>query len=565
MQASSDDSPRCLRDIPVRILLAAALLLVCFVVQASVAARRDSVTIDEFVHLPVGLYSIYTGDFRQDPINPPHTRMIAALGLLSNPPAFNPEVGTPHWGMGYQLMQMNAENYHDIFVRGRTMIIALAALVGVLVFVWANALYGAQAALAALFLFAFSPSMLAHGHLVTLDLAGALGFCLTAFATWRWLDRPTWLNAALSGAALAAATLLKLSGFVLVAAVVLLVAVRALGERNRDDPTLVRWFALLSVAGLATLFVLNAGYAFDGTFALLSSAKLDPNGTLASLAGSYPWLRLPLPIPFIDGIDMILNVGKEQEPSFFLAGTLSSEGWWYYHLAAFAMKTPLVLVVLTVVSFGAWVTGVAPGKRVYCLFVPVALLFLSNSLFNSLQIGVRHVLSVYPLLFIAASPWIVRGVRAYASQRRRVWAYVTAAALLWYAGGTLVVGPRYLQYFNELAGGASGGHEMLVDSNIDWGQDLIRLSEYMDDEGIDRINLTYFGRVHPSVYGVSFIPLEDQSAHGKTAISASFLMGRPYFWYKRGRMGWVKHNTYTWLQTHEPIARAGSMFIYDLP
>jgi hypothetical protein len=565
MADGNDDSARRLRDISPRMVVVAFLLLACFVVQASIAARRDSVTIDEFVHLPVGLYSIYTGDFRPDPINPPHTRMIAALGLLSNPPAFNPEKGAPHWGMGYQLMQLNADTYQDIFVRGRSMIIVLAVLVGILVFVWAHALYGAEAALAALFLFAFSPSMLAHGHLVTLDLAGALGFVLTAFATWRLLDRPSIARAAVAGAALAVATLLKLSGFVLVAAVVVLVAIRAFTERKRDDPSPAHWLGLLSTSGLSTLFVLNAGYAFDGTLAPLSAATLAPGGLLAGLAADHPWLRLPVPIPFINGVDMILNVGKEQEPSFFLAGTLSSEGWWYYHLAAFAMKSPTVLVLLTFLSFGAWMTGNAPGKRVYCVFVPVALLFASNSMFNSLQIGVRHVLSVYPLLFVAAAPWVVRGMRAYSSERRRVWAYVTAVGLLWYAGATLAVAPRYLQYFNEPAGGASGGHEMLVDSNIDWGQDLLRLSEYMDDEGIERINLAYFGRVHPNVYGINFVPLEDPSARGKTAISATFLMGRPYFWYKRGRMGWVKHNTYTWLQEHEPIARAGSMFIYDLP
>jgi len=444
------------------------------------------------------------------------------------------------------------------------MIIVLSVMLGLLVFVWANALYGAEAALAALFLFAFSPAMLAHGHLVTLDMAGALGFTLTAFTTWRLLSRPTLARAIVTGAALGAATLLKLSGFVLVAAVIALVMIRALSERRRDDPTLLRWFLLLSAAGAATLIVLNVGYGFDGSFALLSTATLAPNGLFAGWAAEYPWLRLPLPIPFVNGVDMILNVGKEQEPSYFLAGELSSEGWWYYHIAAFAMKTPVVMVALAVVGLGAWMMGRAPGRRAYCLFVPIVLIFASNSLFNSLQIGVRHVLSAYPLLFIAASPWVVRGIRAYASPARRPWAFVTGAALLWYFAGSVAVAPRYLQYFNEFAGGDAGGHRMLIDSNMDWGQDLIRLSEYMEDEGLDRINLAYFGRVHPSVYGIRFVPLEDRNARGRTVISASFLMGRPYFWYKRGRMGWVAHDTYTWLQEHEPIGRVGSMFVYDL-
>jgi hypothetical protein len=182
-------------------------------------------------------------------------------------------------------------------------------------------------------------------------------------------------------------------------------------------------------------------------------------------------------------------------------------------------------------------------------------------------------LPVYPLLFVGVSPWVVRGLtRVLAGLRARrvsrvraVVAGATAVGLLWYVVGTLWVGPRYLQYFNEAAGGADGGHEMLVDSNIDWGQDLIRLSEYMENESIDVVNLAYFGRVHPTVYGVRFTPLERGRSHGKAVVSASFLMGRPYFWYQGGRMRWMKSGTYTWLQELEPVDRVGSMFVYDLP
>src|SRR5512134_479936 len=97
---------------------AAAALLAIFALQASVAARRDSVTIDEFAHLPVGLYALYTGDLSLDPINPPHTRMLAALPLLLDPPAFDPTPGMAHWSMGYLLMQRNEADYQSLFVRG---------------------------------------------------------------------------------------------------------------------------------------------------------------------------------------------------------------------------------------------------------------------------------------------------------------------------------------------------------------------------------------------------------------------------------------------------------------
>jgi hypothetical protein len=185
-------------------------------------------------------------------------------------------------------------------------------------------------------------------------------------------------------------------------------------------------------------------------------------------------------------------------------------------------------------------------------------------LFNSQQIGVRHVLPALPLMLIAVAPWLERALATLSQPRRRVWGAIAAIALCWYALGTLAVAPRYLQYFNLLAGGPTGGHRYLVDSNIDWGQDLIRLADYMDEHNVEQVHLAYFGRVHPAIYGVRFVPLEGPGHKGVAAISPTLLMGRPYYWYRNGRVERLPPGAYTWLQTHEPVARAGAMLIYDL-
>jgi len=546
---------------------AAVALLAVFALQASVAARRDSVTIDEFVHLPVGLYALYTGDLRLDPINPPQTRMLAALPLLLHPPAFDPSPGMAHWSMGYLFMQRNAADYQSLFVRGRSMIILLALALGALVYRWASELYGPAAGLAALGLFAFSPDMLAHGHLVTLDLAGALGFTLTAYATWRMLERESLAGAAWVGVAFGVACLLKLSGFVLGAAVVATVIARVFDRsRRRGAVSPFGWLARIAVMAATGVLVINAGYGFSGSFAPLASLTLDSKGALAALAQRVPGLRLPLPGPFIEGIDMVLNVGKAREPSYFLLGSLTSEGWWYYHLAAFAAKTPLPALLAYGFALGAWLYGKSRGRREYALVLPVMVIFASNTLFNSLQIGVRHVLPAHPLLMVLAAPWIVRALeRLRLPHARRALPVVVALGVIWYVAGTARVAPRYLQYFNEIAGGAEGGHRVLVDSNIDWGQDLIRLREYMTAEGLDSVYLAYFGRVDPKVYGVRYAPLERTSRGGRAVVSATFLMGRPYFWFLGGGMRWVPAQTYAWLREREPIARVGSMFVFDLP
>ncbi len=549
-------------SVPLGAVLAAAALLAAFIVQASIAATRDSVTIDEFCQVPVGLYMLRTRDFSPDPINPPLTRMIAALPLLVRPPVFDPPAQTGHWAMGALLMENNSRDYQAIFVRARGAMILFSGLLGVLVFVWATQLYDWRAGLAALTLFAFSPDMLAHAHLATLDMSGALGATATVYATWRMLEQRSVRWAVIVGVTFGVATLLKLSGVVLIATVVSAVAIRAWWEAGRERAP--SWGRLLCVVGLAALVTINVGYGFQGTLALLSSAALAPHGRLAALRAACPWLRVPLPLPLINGIDEVLNTGVQREPSYFLAGALSSQGWWYYHLAAFALKTPLPVVALALWAVCMWGAGKSRGRREYCVFIPVVLIFAANALFNSLQIGVRHVLPVHPLLFIAGSPWIVAALPARARGGTALRA-VTAAGLLWFIGGSLAVTPRYLEYFNELAGGPSGGHRFLIDSNIDWGQDLMRLREYMDQRALPSINLAYFGRVHPAVYGIRFVPLEPGQAHGPTVVSASFLMGRPYFWYLGGRQRWVPARTYTWLQRYQPVARVGSMFVYDLP
>jgi hypothetical protein len=542
------------------------VLLATFALQAGIAARRDSVTVDEFVHLPLGLYNLYTGDFSDDPINPPLSRMIAALPLLFDPPAFHAEADDAHWTMGYRFMAANADRYQDIYVRARTMVILVALVLGLVVFRWAYELAGWQAGLAALGLFAFTPELLAHGHLVTLDLCGALGFTTTCYATWRWLGRPTPMASVVTGAALGLATLLKLSGFVLVGAVASCVVAHLItGGSSARRGGLRSWAGLLALVGLSALGMINLGYGFDGFMAPLADAALDREGPLHGAAVAAPWLRLPLPRPFIEGVDMVMNVGQQPDPAFFFAGELSARGWWYYHLAAFALKAPIPFVALSVLSVGCWLLGRGYGARSFCLFLPVLVIFVSNALVNSLQIGVRHVLPVFPLLIVAGAPLVSA---AFASRSRPGWqrlpAIVAGVGALWLVGGTVAVAPRYLQYFNEVAGGPEGGHRMLVDSNVDWGQDLIRLREYMDAEGLDRINLAYFGRVDPRVYRISFAPLEPGRSLGPTAVSATFLMGRPYFWFLGGGMRWVKPGTYTWLQRATPVARVGAMFVYDL-
>jgi hypothetical protein len=201
------------------------------------------------------------------------------------------------------------------------------------------------------------------------------------------------------------------------------------------------------------------------------------------------------------------------------------------------------------------------------VFGPVAVLFLAASLAHAPQIGVRHVLAAVPLLIVPASGLAASWLWRPASRGFRHWApaALAVALLSWHVGGTVAVAPRYLQFFNEVAGGPANGHRVLTDSNLDWGQDLIRLKDWLDQHPTrEELHLATFGRVDPAIYGIRALPL-DRDSHGLAVVSASMRAGRPYFGNLEGHRGWIPAGTYTWLQGLTPIDRVGALFVYRLP
>ncbi len=138
------------------------------------------------------------------------------------------------------------------------------------------------------------------------------------------------------------------------------------------------------------------------------------------------------------------------------------------------------------------------------LWLPVVV-YLAFTFTRGLQIGHRHLLPIYPFLFVAA------GRAANLAGRAGV-RVVVLALVAWYAVGTLAVHPHYLAYFNELAGGPRNGYKRLVDSSLDWGQDLKGLRAWMDARGVARIKLSYFGSADPSYYGIDADALPGYSA-----------------------------------------------------
>lgn len=492
----------------------AALLLVCAAGLAWSAAATDSVTVDEPAHVTAGYASLVTGDYRLSPDHPPLARWLLALPLLAQPVRWQ-AVETEAWRTGdiFTLGNDFFERWND----GQSLIrasrgVAIALLLGLIATVgrMAQKLHGLPGSLLAMAIVAFDPTWLAHGHLATIDVPFALAALLTIASAHRWLERPGPSELALLAGAFAALTLVKLSWPIVVPA---LVAMAVSARWRQGLKAIVRTLALAGGAlALTSVVAIWAAYGFRfaatppgtpaGVHMLVlsdyarplprSSAEAweavlhDPVTAVDRRGPVVPVLRAAhaghlLPEAYLYGL---AYVGKStSNRAAYLRGEYSTNGFASYFPWALAVKTPLPTLMLFAAGLVALAFRMRPGGGRWNplaiglgVFAATDFVSLAGS---SLNIGYRHLLPVTAVLAIAAGalgpsllPW----------RARRPIAVAVGAALAWLVAGTLLAAPHWIGYFNEAAGGWQNGHRYLLDSNLDWGQDLLRLRARLASE-----------------------------------------------------------------------------------
>ncbi|MGH0032439.1 MAG: ArnT family glycosyltransferase [Myxococcota bacterium] len=541
-----------------RVLPAAAALL--FAALAMDAARLETPTIDEFAHVAAAHALLVHGDTRLYAKSPPLGRALLALPSLADPavrtpPVREPPFGWGPWQYGHRFMLANAPHYLTLFARSRAVVVLLALLCAGGVFVWSRELFGERAAAGATALFLLSPTLLAHGHLATLDVASTLAILASALAL-RWAcarGGPTRL--ALAGAVLGLALLVKFTALLLLPAYALLLAVRREAGWRRGLGEL-----LLVVA--VAVGVVNAGMGFRGSFTALGEfpmASSFGSGLQAWLPASLP---VPLPYDWVRGFDaQKLDVENAEFPSYAL-GRWSDDGFWYYEALALLAKTPLpVLAVFAVVPLALRRSAVSRREIAFAA-LPALSLGVMLLAFNALDVGIRYLLPLFPFVFVLCAAVFAEG-------SARWMRGLGLAAVAWQATVALVVHPQHLAYFNLAAGGPGGGHRVLLDSNHDWGQDLYRLPAALAELGLGEsdppVGLLYFGHVAPSLYGLDFRLPPNEPQAGVFAASVTYLKG---FSYPApgpdGQPVRVPPDALAWLADHEPVRKLGSIWLYDL-
>ncbi len=485
-----------------------------YVSLAVTSMRSQSATFDEGTHLPSGYTYLALGDHRLNPEQPPLVKLLAAAPLLPLAPIFKTDdlawAEARQWELGRRFLY-RWNDARTLLFRGRLPVVMLGAALGLTVFAWGRRHFGTPAAALGFFLCVLSPDVLAHGQLVTTDLGVAL-FTLLAVALYeRATARISPVRVILAGLAVGGALATKFSALVLLPILVALSVVVVLSSKavldHRGAPVegrrarVVQVLLVLLAMSLVALLFLWATYGFSSRMSPDPAAESKALAALApptsrggQIAAAVGKTRL-LPEAYVRGLVFVLD--NAQGRSTFLMGRLSPTGFPHYFLATFLLKTPIPLLVLLVAA--ALVAPRAPARTAAFLWIPV-IVYGVVAVTSRLQIGHRHLLPLYPFLFLAAGRAVA--LLALRPARAKAGALVLGALCAWYAVGTLRLHPHYLAYFNEIAGGPARGYRYLVDSNLDWGQDLPALKAWMDARGIERIKLSYFGSADPGYYGI---------------------------------------------------------------
>ncbi len=480
------------------------LVVVALLTEMAIAmittAVAQSPTIDEPVYVGTATVYLEQHSLRYNPEHPPLGKLIVASGLAFADVHLDPAFAGDQTQLGRHVLYESGNDPGRLLFLARLPMIVLTLLFGLVVFAFARDLTGPAGGVTALALYAFSPDVIAHGSLATLDVP-VTGFLLTStWLLWRARDRPA-RYLPFAGLALGAALATKMSALPAVPVLLTLAAVSSW----RTVPRLGRAVAAaIGVALIAVAVVWAAYLVVDPRLRWAEPAGLPALHGPRALAG---WL--PLPRPYVDGM-RVQFAFEDQTWSTFLFGTYHPGALWYYVPAALLVKLPLGALALGLAGAVMLVVRLRPAA-LYVL-VPTAVL-LAAAMTSTRDLGVRYAISVPMFLAVAAAGLVL-------VERR--WVHAAVAALVVFAAvSSLRTFPYYLPYSNEAFGGPAETHLRLHDSNVDWGQDLGRLHQRYPH---DRLWLVYKGSGVPSAYGIDAadprtVPTDE--VHGLLAVSDS--------------------------------------------
>ncbi len=508
------------------------------------ASPTQSASFDEGYRITFGYAYLHTGDARLSRgQNPPLTDVLIALPLLLRLDIKFP-IDQPAWAKGdifdftdEFLWKANADPQRIVLL-ARLSEMMLAMLLACVSYAFTRSLFDDHAALAALFLCAFDPTILAHGHISGTDLGVTLFMFSSVWLLASSLKRTSARRAIVAGILAGAALSSKYSA-VWLAPIVLIIVIFLPGLRRQ---WLTRFKLLLIFGGLA-FSVIWATYGFS----------------IGPIASGGPFLPAP---DYWSSLEAVRNRVELSTPTFML-GQVSVTGFPLYYPFVFLIKTPLPTLILLAIGLISLI--VHRRRQDSAVWFPFVLLIFA-AMIGSLDLGYRLILPALPYAIVIAG----RGASLiWNTDNHRLPAKLGVMVLaIWLVVDVLSVGPQHLAYFNQLAGDRSHDYNLLVDSNLDWGQDLIALRDWLHTHQIDQVNLAYYGSARPSAYDISatLLPSFSLNAFGPNVDGYSPYALSPG-WYAISvsslQLGllYSRWDIYAPFRARQPVDRVGRSFL----
>ena len=480
-------------------------LLCLLALQLVHVANATSASWDEAHHLFDG-YTIWKfGDYRLNPEVPPFIKLTAALPLLHMQLKVPPDQGRPNqteafldgkafvWGNGGDRVLFPA----------RMMCAGFALALGLLIYLWAEEMFGFVAGIFALAMFVFDPNVLGNGAMVTTDVGAAFCFVAAMYSFYRYCRKPGWVRLGVAGVALGAGAVGEVYGDFSGAD-----AGVGGGIRGVDGEGLARALAAGWGAGGGGAGGLGGGVGFYGFRYKAAPEGKDINPPLAKYLTQMHdqrdarLLRVMAKVRVLpEGYLWGLENTKETEwddPSYFW-GKVWRHGNWEYFPVALLIKSTLAFLILVALAPLAWWWGLRRRTReMVFLLVPVAV-YLAISMSSDMDIGARHLLPVWAFLYV-----LIGAVAMVLLERDVRWGYLLGVLLCWQVVTSVRVSPAYMAYGNEAWGGPAKVDRYLGDANTDWGQQLKAVKAYLDERNITKCWFAYFpdGSIDPEDYGI---------------------------------------------------------------
>jgi len=520
-------------------ILTVAMLALVHLLMLIYTSRNLSATNDEPAHLVAGLSYLDFEQFGLYRVNPPLVRLLAAAPVVLSKPERDwtrftqSSVVRAEFKVGRDFATANGQRFPKQLQLARYAVMPFSVMGLLGCYVWSRSLWKESecAGILSAALWGFSPSIVGHGSLVGCDVPAAalgiwLGFTFSRLIRARSFDSAFACGVVWGFALLTKSTWLLFGPLLWLHACVEVVRHQSVGA--------IRTAVFISALAL---LVLNTGYLFHGTgtrlgdIQFVSDELTVKNGNVRINRFTGTWISdLPMlvPLDFVLGVD-IQHRDIDVKTGGYMAGTVNHRGRWYYPLYALLVKMPtpfLILVMMSLIpSYRLWRT-LSAGRWALSLGAIVFLVVLCTSRMDD---HFRYLIPALPFTFV----WM----GSLHSTRHWAWVAGVGGLLLAYACVTVAAIPNTLSFFNSVSGGPSKGYHHLLGSNLDWGQGLVQLTEWVEEhEVFQPILLAYHGPLDPSIYGVWWYPLPEVSSHESTpppgvyAISENLLFGDPNAW-----------------------------------